>query len=300
LGFKSGDRILVPDFICEALIHPLSQLGIIPVYFPVNDQFEPLWGLLSELANRTQCKAIIMVHYFGQPQDIVQFQQFCNTNNLLLIEDNAHGFGGLYKGRLLGTFGDIGIVSPRKLLKTKYGGQLYISGVLQPVPYNMQKNKSQMAYWAFKNLALQCPTFTNSVFSFLGQIPNFCDAASYNEPEVKDRTTDCFSSWIIRRNFHVRRMNLTAKKRRHCWQLINNIVSELGGVHVFPQVSEQSSPWAFPFYTKSGKQREKIRSHLLSKGYNIFPWPALPAEVLLNRSYEDAVDRWHRLLCVSL
>ena len=39
-------------------------------------------------------KAIMMVHYFGQPQDIKKFQTLCNKHKILLIEDNAHGFGG--------------------------------------------------------------------------------------------------------------------------------------------------------------------------------------------------------------
>ena len=51
----------------------------------------------------------MMVHYFGQPQQIELFKSFCIDHNLFLIEDNAHGFGGKYNGKDLGTFGDIGI-----------------------------------------------------------------------------------------------------------------------------------------------------------------------------------------------
>ena len=59
-----------------------------------------------------------MVHYFGQPQDISRFQQFCKQNDLILIDNNAHGHGGDIDGNLLGTFGEFGISSPRKNLNT--------------------------------------------------------------------------------------------------------------------------------------------------------------------------------------
>ena len=300
LGCKPGDRILIPDYICDALIHPLKHLGIIPVYYPVNDQFEPFWESLRRLVYLKPCKAIVMVHYFGQPQDILRFQRFSKTHNLFLIEDNAHGFGGRNNGRLLGTFGDIGIVSPRKILNTKYGGQLYISGALQSMPDNMTKNTSQMVYWAVKNLVTQWPAITNRLVRFLGRIPDCSDATSFKEPEVEDGTADWFSSWIIDRAIRGCRVDWIAKKRRQNWKLVNNIVIELGGVPGFSQVSDESSPWAYPFYTNSGKQREKLKNYLFRKGYNIFPWPALPAEILSEGGYEDALDRWHRLLCVTL
>ena len=52
--------------------------------------------------------AILMVHYFGRPQNIEKFTYFCQHHSILLLEDNAHGYGGKYKNNYLGTFGDIG------------------------------------------------------------------------------------------------------------------------------------------------------------------------------------------------
>jgi len=300
LGCKPGDRILVPEYICDALIHPIRHLDIIPVYYPVDDQFKPLWECLSQLVFPKACRAIVMVHYFGQPQDILRFQRFSKKHNLFLIEDNAHGFGGRNSGRLLGTFGDIGIVSPRKLLNTKYGGQLYVSDTLQSTPENLKKKHQNIAYWAVKNLLSSCPTIRKSLFRYFGRIPNFHDATSFKEPEVKDGAADWFSSWIIDRVSNNISLDRIAKKQRQKWVSINYIIKEMGGEPAFAQVSEQSSPWAFPFYTNNEKQREKIINYLFSKGYKVFTWPALPSEILSDGSYKDSADRWHRLLCVSL
>ena len=66
-----------------------------------------------------------MVHYFGQPQNIEKFTDFCRQYSLLLLEDNAHGHGGKYQDNYLGTFGKIGFSSPRKNLNLNYGGILF-------------------------------------------------------------------------------------------------------------------------------------------------------------------------------
>src|SRR5207253_7011257 len=69
---------------------------------------------------------IMMVHYFGIPQDINRFIEFAAHNKLFLIEDNSHGYGSSYDNKPLGTFGDIGISSPRKSLPILNGGMLYL------------------------------------------------------------------------------------------------------------------------------------------------------------------------------
>ena len=48
---------------------------------------------LEKIAISNKSRALIMVHYFGVPQNIVKFINFCLKHNLYLIEDNAHGYG---------------------------------------------------------------------------------------------------------------------------------------------------------------------------------------------------------------
>ena len=96
------------------------------------------------MINYNNVKAIILVHYFGQPQELQLFHELCQENNIILIEDNAHGHGGHINGKPLGTFGDLGFSSPRKLSNLLYGGILYYddryiknyTGLLDYKPYN--------------------------------------------------------------------------------------------------------------------------------------------------------------------
>ena len=76
LGLQAGDQILVPDFICEVVLHPLEQLGLLYHFYPILDDLSPNWDKLGKKVT-TGSKALLMVHYFGQPQNISAFQSFC-------------------------------------------------------------------------------------------------------------------------------------------------------------------------------------------------------------------------------
>ena len=124
LDISNQDIILVPDFVCNTIFQPISQNSLNFLVYELSDDLSPKWSKLDSLVtNKT--KAIVMVHYFGQPQNIKKFLNFCEKHNLYLIEDNAHGHSGVLEGKELGTFGDIGISSPRKF--EGCGGILYLN-----------------------------------------------------------------------------------------------------------------------------------------------------------------------------
>ena len=86
--------MLVPGYICDVVLHPLEDLGIQVKFYPVDDSFVPDWEVLETLQNDGTVHAFLLVHYFGQPQDIQCAKEFCNKHRLWMIEDNAHGYGG--------------------------------------------------------------------------------------------------------------------------------------------------------------------------------------------------------------
>ena len=94
--------------------------------YDVDYNLSPNWDNLYKI-DTSSVFGIIMIHYFGQPQDIKKFQNYCRSNDIYLIEDNAHGFGGTINDKCLGTFGDIGISSPRKPSNCSRGYFVFIS-----------------------------------------------------------------------------------------------------------------------------------------------------------------------------
>ena len=106
----ANKSILIPDYICEDVLFPIKELNINYVFYELNDSLEPNWDDLDSKVNKN-IGYIIMVHYFGKNQDISKFLEFTKIHNLILIEDNAHGYGGLIDNKLLGDFGNFSIVN---------------------------------------------------------------------------------------------------------------------------------------------------------------------------------------------
>lgn len=123
LEIKKDDSLLVPCYICKELIISLQSAGIKVTYYKVQPNLHPDFDDL-ELQVDKQTKAVLMVHYFGFPQPVEKFQNFCRENHLKLIEDCAHIFGGKYSNKYLGTFGDIAFFSIRKIFPLPDGGLL--------------------------------------------------------------------------------------------------------------------------------------------------------------------------------
>jgi perosamine synthetase len=80
--------------------------------------------LKKKITKRT--KAIIIVHQFGHSAHMDEIMSICKKNNIFVIEDNAESLGGKYKGKLLGTFGDITTLSffANKIITTGEGGAI--------------------------------------------------------------------------------------------------------------------------------------------------------------------------------
>ena len=123
LGFKKDDQLLVPKFICNVVTDELDILGIKPVFYNIDKNFEPIWKNLNKKFNN-KIKGLLMVHFFGRPQKVNKFKKYCVKKKIFLIEDNCHGFSGVKNFKLSG---DIGISSPYKVIEQiNNGGVLFI------------------------------------------------------------------------------------------------------------------------------------------------------------------------------
>ena len=91
---------MVPQYICDSVIQPFKELNLKVVFFKQNRSLFPIWNdVKKKISNRT--KAILMVHYFGFPNDVENFLKFKLRNNIYLIEDYCHGYEGFYKKNYL-------------------------------------------------------------------------------------------------------------------------------------------------------------------------------------------------------
>ena len=290
-----GEKILLPDFVCDVLLHPLRQLGLVPIYYPVTQALSPDWRALEAVATEVHACALVMPHYFGQPQDIERFRSLCSAHRLLLIEDNAHGYGGTFKGRPLGSFGDIGISSPRKILGTPSGGILHNVDTL-----SAECTKSLKPYPVYRPRSLIKMTFRNHspVWRFAkGMATRNCD---WNDPHLfresvqPDYRIDGFS----RRRIMSADWNGIASRRRKAWFAWDRFARSKKLSPIFSDAYSESCPWAMPVYAKDTAERNRWLTWGAKNGIPLFPWPTLPEEIITEEG--EALARWRRLICFPL
>lgn len=111
LGLGFGDEVIVSPYTMSACAAAPLVYGAIPVFADV----EPTTGCLDpvSVAARitTRTRAILVVHQFGIPADMDAIMLLAQQYGLKVVEDCAQAHGALYKGRRVGTIGDIGVFS---------------------------------------------------------------------------------------------------------------------------------------------------------------------------------------------
>ena len=111
LGIGPGDEVITSPFTFFASAECISQVGAKPVFADVcldTYNIDPK-EIEKKITDRT--KAIIPVHIFGNPCNMDEIKDIAKRHNLYVIEDACQAVGAEYKGRKIGTFGDIACFS---------------------------------------------------------------------------------------------------------------------------------------------------------------------------------------------
>jgi perosamine synthetase len=126
LNLKPGDEVIVPVFTFAATANAPLFCNAKPVFVDVDEKtFNISIKDVSEKITR-KTKAIIPVHYGGQPCDMKELQEIASDHKLQIVEDCAHSLGAKYRGQQTGTFGVAGCFSfyPTKIITTLEGGMI--------------------------------------------------------------------------------------------------------------------------------------------------------------------------------
>lgn len=111
IGLKEGDEVLVQSLTYVACFQAIRATGATPVACEVTDDTLTIDLEDAERKVTPRTKAIMPVHYAGQVGDLDAVYAFAKKHNLRVIEDASHGFGTIYKGRKIGSFGDVVCIS---------------------------------------------------------------------------------------------------------------------------------------------------------------------------------------------
>jgi len=132
LGIKRDDEVLVSTFTFSATINPIIYQGAVPVFIesePDTWNMCPAYleeAIIDRIANGKKPKAIILVHLYGMPAKLDEIVSIAQKYEIPIIEDAAEALGAKYKGKHLGSFGDLGVFSfnGNKIITTSGGGAL--------------------------------------------------------------------------------------------------------------------------------------------------------------------------------
>jgi dTDP-4-amino-4,6-dideoxygalactose transaminase len=110
LGVGPGDEVIVPGFTFVASISSIVYAGAVPVLAEV-DRTLNLDPVDVEAKITTRTRAIMAVHMMGNPARLDELKAIADEHDLYLVEDAAQAFGASYKGRPIGSIGNVGTFS---------------------------------------------------------------------------------------------------------------------------------------------------------------------------------------------
>ncbi len=239
LGISKGDEVLCQSFTFSATINPIIYQGATPVFI---DSESGTWNICPEQLEKAikdrikkgnKPKAIIAVHLYGMPYNVIEIQKISRKYDIPIIEDSAEALGSEVNGQKCGTFGDIAILSfnGNKIITTSSGGALITSN-------NLMKEKTIFLATQAKDSA---PHLQHSQIGYNYRLSNVLAGIGLGQMEVlQDRV----------------------KSRRENF----NYYSESLNKEHFQFLEEPSgyfsNRWLTCILTKSFKVREKIRNAL--------------------------------------
>jgi len=124
--FPKGKKVLLPSQTFAATATAVMYNDLIPVF--VDSDPVTLAMCLDDMKAKydEDCVAVIPVHYAGHPVPMEELVPWAREKGLKVIEDCAHTAGAMYKGKVLGLWGDVGCYSfeEKKLMTTGDGGMM--------------------------------------------------------------------------------------------------------------------------------------------------------------------------------
>lgn len=184
-GVGPGDEVCVQTFTFCASSHPITYLGATPVFV---DSEPKSWNMDSELLEKAIIdrkaktgkypKAIVPVALYGMPYDIDRIMAIGRKYGIPVVEDAAEGFGSRWKGQVLGTFGDYGVLSfnGNKMITTSGGGAL--------ICHDMESKNKIM--WYATQARDSYPYYQHSAIGYNYRLSNVCAGIGRGQMTVLD------------------------------------------------------------------------------------------------------------------
>lgn len=266
---KRGDEVITVAAGFPTTVAPIIQYGAVPVFVDVEIPTYNIDCSRLEEALSDKTKAVMVAHTLGNPFDLETVKNFCDKNNLWLIEDNCDALGSKYfynnEWRYTGTIGDIGTSSfyPPHHMTMGEGGAVYTNNT-------MLKRLIE----SFRDWGRDCwcasgkdDTCKNRFSQQFGELPYGYDHKYvYSHFGYNLKVTDMQAAIGCSQ---LKKLPQFIEIRKRNWNLLKDGLKDLQDVFVLPEPTKNSDPSWFGFILtvkeNAGFTRDEIVSYLESK-----------------------------------
>jgi hypothetical protein len=192
------------------------------------------------------------------------------------------------KKKKLGTFGELGFSSPRKILNILTGGVLYYRSKI----YNISLPKYKLTNFDyFKSYLLHFKKIRNllkKIYHFLNLNKNYDNNFLNNSADIKSTFYFKKTNWKV-----------TSRKRRDRWSRLVKYLHNKDYQPIWNKPNKKSCPWVAPFKAKNILYRDKIINWGKKNNLNIITWPNLPKHQN-KQDYKFCIKIWEKIFCIEL
>ena len=142
LNIGQGDEVITSSFSFFATAEAITSVGARPVFVDIDPENYLMDLDLIEKAITPRTKAILPVHLFGHPLDMDKIMAIAESNNLKVVEDCAQAAGAYWRGKPVGSYGDIGCFS---FFPTKNLGAAGDGGAITTNDFDLAKTIRELA-----------------------------------------------------------------------------------------------------------------------------------------------------------
>lgn len=179
LGVGEGDVVFCSDLTFAASCNPICYEKAKPVFIdcePESWNMSPL-ALERALAKYTP-KAVVVVHLYGEPANILQIKEICDHHGVPILEDAAESLGAHVNGKMTGTFGYMGAFSfnGNKIITTSGGGMLVS---------DRKELVEKARFWSTQSRDA-APHYQHSELGYNYRLSNVCAGIGLGQMEVLD------------------------------------------------------------------------------------------------------------------
>ncbi|TRZ45025.1 DegT/DnrJ/EryC1/StrS family aminotransferase [Robertkochia solimangrovi] len=281
LGVGRGDEVLCQSLTFSASANPISYLGAQPIFV---DSEESSWNISPELLENAiidrlsqgkKPKAIIAVHLYGMPCDVLALNRISSKYKIPIIEDSAEALGSEYLGMRCGSLGDFSILSfnGNKIITTSGGGALVCRD---------QEAKKKAVFLATQARD-EAPHYQHSQIGYNYRMSNVVAGIGRGQMEVLDDRVEA---------------------RRRNYEYYKSRLSGLPGISFLDEPKGvKSNRWLTCILLDSYETREKIRLELEAHNIESRPiWKPMHLQPVFQcyPSYVNGVseDLFNRGLCL--